>query len=57
MIRIIVFGGFGCIYWGSTKSRQPMRKYGAIVNTASCAGLGCPTMMTGYATSMLAALG
>ncbi|CAE7872964.1 lvr [Symbiodinium microadriaticum] len=32
------------------------QKTGAIVNTASCAGLGCPTMMTGYATSCLAAV-
>ncbi|CAE7289102.1 lvr [Symbiodinium sp. CCMP2592] len=32
------------------------QKAGAIVNTASCAGLGCPTMMTGYATSKAAVL-
>ena len=32
------------------KDHNDARKRGAIVNTASCAGLGCPTMMTGYAT-------
>ena len=28
-----------------------MRKAGSIVNTASCAGLGCPTSMPAYGTS------
>eukprot|EP00405_Crypthecodinium_cohnii_P015770 CAMPEP_0206445350 /NCGR_PEP_ID=MMETSP0324_2-20121206/15456_1 /ASSEMBLY_ACC=CAM_ASM_000836 /TAXON_ID=2866 /ORGANISM="Crypthecodinium cohnii, Strain Seligo" /LENGTH=285 /DNA_ID=CAMNT_0053913549 /DNA_START=158 /DNA_END=1015 /DNA_ORIENTATION=+ len=54
VLKINVSGVFAMLKYVSQVMVQ--QKSGSIVNTASCAGLGCPTMMPAYGTSKAAVM-